>query len=412
MELFVATRQTQKGDATMNYRKNTKNDDQLSILGYGCMRFPTKGNAIDEIAAEKLVISAIEQGVNYFDTAYIYHFGKSEGFLGKVLAKGYRDAVKIATKLPPYMVRTAADIDKIFNTQLQRLQTDRIDYYLMHMLSDLETWERLKSLGIESWIEAKKKSGEIINLGFSYHGGKNEFIRIIDSYPWDFCQIQYNFLDENNQAGKSGLQYAASKGIPVMVMEPLRGGKIVNHLPKEVNEIWSGATPKRTPVDWALRWIWNHKEVTLLLSGMGTHEQIDQNVRTASESEAEALTQEELGLFDEVKAILKSKTKVDCTACGYCLPCPSGVDIPTCFAQYNDKYLIGKSGAKMKYMQNTGGFSSKPSYASLCVECGKCEKHCPQNIQIINSLKDVKREMEGPILVPLLKVVKKVMRMK
>lgn len=396
----------------MNYRTNIKNGDQLSTLGYGCMRFPTKGNSIDEKAAEKLIISAIEQGVNYFDTAYIYHFGKSESFLGKVLAKGYRDLVKIATKLPPYMVRTSADMDKIFNTQLERLQTDRVDYYLIHMLSDLETWERLKSLGIEKWIEEKKTSGKIINLGFSYHGGKNEFLQIIDSYPWDFCQIQYNFLDEYNQAGKSGLQYAASKGIPVFVMEPLRGGKIVNHLPKEVNGIWADAEPKRTPVDWALRWIWNHSEVTLLLSGMGNHEQIDQNVITASESEVGALSEYELGLFDRVKEILKSKTKVDCTACNYCMPCPSGVDIPTCFAQYNDKYLIGKSGARIKYLQNTGAFSAKPSYASLCIECGKCEKHCPQNIAIIKSLKDVKREMEGLLLIPVVKVAKKVMKMK
>lgn len=397
----------------MNYRTNSKNGDQLSILGYGCMRFPTKGNSIDEKEAEKLIVSAIEKGINYFDTAYIYHFGKSEGFLGKVLAKGYRDQVKIATKLPPYLVRAAGDMDKIFNIQLERLQTNRIDYYLIHMLSDLETWERLKALGIEAWIADKKKSGQIINIGFSYHGGKNEFIRILDNYPWEFCQIQYNFLDENNQAGKSGMQYAASKGIPVIVMEPLRGGKIVSHLPKEVHEIWAGEknTP-RTPVDWALRWIWNHEEATLLLSGMGTQDQIAENVKTASESRANALTEQELGLFERVKEILKSKTKVDCTACGYCLPCPAGVDIPTCFSQYNEKYLMGKSGSKTKYMQNTGAFSAKPSYASLCVECGKCEKHCPQNIEIIKNLKNVKREMEGPVLIKVVKLAKKMMRIK
>ncbi|MBC7961284.1 MAG: aldo/keto reductase, partial [Vallitaleaceae bacterium] len=354
----------------MNYRVNPKNGEQLSILGYGCMRFPTKGNSVDEKETEKQIISAIEQGVNYFDTAYIYHFGKSESVLGKILAKGYRDRVKIATKLPPYMVRTAADMDKIFYTQLERLQTDRVDYYLMHMLSDLETWNRLKSLGIENWIKDKKQKGQIINLGFSYHGGKSEFLGLINDYPWDFCQIQYNFLDENNQAGKSGLEYAASKGIPVIVMEPLRGGKIINHLPKEVNDIWEDAEPKRTPVDWALRWIWNHPEVTLLLSGMSTQEQIDENVKTASESEPNALTEAELNLFVRVKAILRSKIKVECTACGYCMPCPSGVDIPTCFSQYNEKYLI-KGSSRMKYFQNTGAFSAKPSYASLCTQCGK-----------------------------------------
>lgn len=394
----------------MKYRINTKNGDELSILGFGCMRFPTKGNAIDEVAAEQLIVSAIEQGVNYFDTAYIYHRGKSESFLGKVLAKGYRDQVKIATKLAHYMIRTSADIEKMFATQLERLQTDRIDYYLIHMLCDLEAWDRLKALGIEEWIAEKKAKGKIINIGFSYHGGKSEFIKLIDAYPWEFCQIQYNFLDENNQAGKSGLLYATEKKIPVFVMEPLRGGKIINRLPEEVSTIWDRATPKRTPADWALRWVWNHSEVTLLLSGMGASQQLDENVRSASEAEPNALLPQELELFNKVKAILKSKTKVDCTACGYCMPCPQGVDIPTCFSQYNDRYLIGKKGSKAKYMQNTGAYSIKPSYASLCIECGKCEKHCPQHIEIIKSLKDVKKEMEG-IAIPILKLIKKIMRM-
>lgn len=396
----------------MNYRINPKNGDKLSVLGYGCLRFPTKGNSIDEEAAEKIIVSAIEQGINYFDTAYIYHFGKSEGFLGKVLAKGYRDRVKLATKLPPYMVKKTADIDKIFYNQLSRLQTDHIDYYLMHMLSDLETWERLKSLGIEKWIEDKKKSGEIINIGFSYHGGKSEFIRIIDSYPWDFCQIQYNFMDINNQAGRSGLEYAASKGIPVIIMEPLRGGKIVNNLPEEVNKIWEKATPKRTPADWALRWIWNHPEVLVVLSGMSTSKQLDENVITASDAQANAFTEYELGLFDEVTKILKSKTKVDCTACGYCMPCPSGVDIPTCFSQLNDKFLINKKGSKMKYMQNTGAFAAKPSYAALCIKCGKCEQHCPQNIDIRNKLDLVRKELEGPLFKPMTAIIRKVIHVK
>lgn len=392
----------------MNYRINPKNGDKLSILGYGCMRFPTKGNAIDEIEAERHLLSAIERGVNYFDTAYIYHRGKSESFLGKVLAKGYRDQVKIATKLAHYMIRTSADIEKMFATQLERLQTDRIDYYLIHMLCDLEAWERLKAFGIEEWIADKKAKGQIINIGFSYHGGKSEFQKLVDAYPWEFCQIQYNFLDENNQAGRNGLEYATQKGIPVFVMEPLRGGKIINRLPKEVNTIWETATPKRTPADWALRWVWNHPEVTLLLSGMSTEEQVDENIKTASDADANAFTNYELELFDQVRAILKSKTKVDCTACGYCMPCPHGVDIPTCFSQYNDRYLIGKKGSKLKYMQNTGAYSKKPSYASLCVGCGKCEQHCPQNIEIINELKNVKKEMEG--LIPVVKFIKKIMR--
>ena len=240
----------------MNYRINNKNNDKLSILGFGCMRFPTKRNSIDETRAEAMIKSAIEQGVNYFDTAYVYHMGKSESMLGKVLAKGYRDKVKIATKLPIFLVKSEADMDKIFSKQLKRLQTDRIDYYLMHMLSDVGTWERLKSIGIEKWIDDKKKNGQIINVGFSFHGTKDQFVKLVDIYDWDFCQVQYNYLDENNQAGTSGFNYAAAKGLPIIVMEPLRGGKIVRKLPAEVNAIRSAAEPKRTAADWALRWVW------------------------------------------------------------------------------------------------------------------------------------------------------------
>ena len=308
----------------MQYRLNKKNGDKLSILGFGCMRYPKKGSSIDVARTEALIISAIENGVNYFDTAYVYMRGKSESILGDVLAKGYRDRVKIATKIPPFLVKKNADLDKIFLTELERLKTDRIDYYLIHMLSDVEMWERLKGLGILEWIEEKKKSGQIINIGFSYHGGPQGFVKIIDSFDWDFCQIQYNYLDEYNQAGKSGLMHAASKGIPVMIMEPLRGGKIVDGLPKEVRHLWENATPKRSVAEWALRWVWNHPEVTLLLSGMNAESQLEENVRIASDVSENSLSQEELKLFDEAKQILSEKMKVNCTACGYCMPCPYG----------------------------------------------------------------------------------------
>ncbi len=386
----------------MKTRINIKNNESLSILGYGCMRLPKKGNAIDEEESEKLIISAIERGVNYFDTAYVYQNGKSEIVLGKILAKGYRDRVNIATKIPPFMVRKPADFDKIFNIQLQRLQTNRIDYYLIHMLMDEATWERLKGLGVLEWIAQKKANGQIHNLGFSFHGTKQEFVKIIDAYAWDFCQMQYNFIDEFNQAGKSGLLHAASKGIPVIVMEPLRGGKIVFGLPKEVDAIWKKMTPQRTVVDWALRWVWDQPQVLLLLSGMSAQNQVDENIRIAEVAEANSLSPQELALFEQARDIIREKTKVSCTACGYCMPCPHGVDIPAVFSAYNDKYLNNKGfGATFTYMQNTGALTKHPAYASLCQSCHACEPHCPQSIMISDRMKEVKKDLEGPFFKPM-----------
>ncbi len=396
----------------LNYRKNEKNGELLSILGYGCMRFPKKGNAIDEERTEKQVISAIEQGVNYFDTAYVYQNGKSELMLGKILAKGYREKVKIATKLPPFFVKKTSDFDKILNVSLERLQTSYIDYYLIHMLMDVASWERLVKLGVIEWIAAKKKEGKIINLGFSFHGTKNEFVKIVDAYDWDFCQIQYNFVDEFNQAGKSGMEYAASKGIPVFAMEPLRGGKIVNALPAEVDDIWKNMKPARTVADWSLRWVWNHPEVTLLLSGMNTEEQLEENIRIASSVQANELTEDELAIFDKARELIRQKTKVNCTACGYCMPCPAGVDIPACFASYNDQYFNKGFASKFHYIQNTGAMTTTPAYASLCIGCKKCEQHCPQSIKISERMKEVSHEMEGRLFKPIIGLGKLLMRMK
>ncbi len=394
----------------MNYRKNSKNGDDLSILGFGCMHFPTKRNAVDEERTEALIISAIKQGVNYFDTAYIYHMGRSESILGNILSKGYRDQVKIATKLPHYLVKNGADIERIFNKQLQRLKTDHIDYYLIHMLSDTGTWEGLKKIGIEKWIENKKKSGQIINIGFSFHGIKDQFIQLVDSYNWDFCQIQYNYLDELNQAGTEGLKYAASKGLPVIVMEPLRGGRIVNCLPKEVNQIWENAQPKRSIAEWALRWVWNHPEVTVVLSGMSNEAQVAENIGIASNVRPNEFTQKEFELFDKAKKILNRDIKVNCTGCGYCIPCPAGVDIPTCFSVYNEKYTLKPTGIIKNYIMNTGAMTSHPAYASLCKKCGKCETHCPQNIPIREKLNEVSKEMEGTFFKPIVSIGKKFMK--
>ncbi len=276
---------------------NPKNGDSLSVLGFGCMRFPTKGNSIDEPRTIDMIHDAVEKGVNYFDTAYFYHGGKSESMLGKALSGGYRERVKVATKLPPFLVKNLDGAKKIMSTQLSKLQTDYIDYYLLHMLTDKPMFDRLVSLGIMEWLEELKTDGTIKNIGFSFHGGKTDFELIVKAYPWDFCQIQYNYLDENNQATKSGLLLAASLGIPVIVMEPLRGGKLVNNLPKEVIQTFKSYNSERTPAEWALRWIWNHPEVNVVLSGMSTEEQMNENIMIASDARENSLTEEENKIF-------------------------------------------------------------------------------------------------------------------
>jgi predicted aldo/keto reductase-like oxidoreductase len=391
-------------------RRNVKNGDELSILGFGCMRFPTKGAGIDEPRAIAMIRDSIEKGVNYFDTAYFYHGGKSESLLGEALSGGYRERVKIATKLPPFMVKNLEGAKKIFATQLTKLKTSYIDYYLLHMLSDKVTFDRMVSIGVIQWLEELKKEGKIKNLGFSFHGSKADFEEIIQAYPWDFCQIQYNYMDENTQATKSGLQLAHSFGIPVVIMEPLRGGRLVNNLPEEVIQEFKRYDEKRSPAEWALRWIWNHPEVNVVLSGMSTEAQTEENIQIASDARANSLSEKELEIFENVKAILHEKTKIPCTACGYCMPCPSGVNIPGCFSAYNDKYLLKGKRSRWKYMQALGVMSKKPSYASVCIECGKCEKHCPQNIAIRKELRTVKREMEGILYRPAVKIARKILK--
>jgi len=398
-------------------RKNVKNLDELSILGFGCMRFPTQGGNIDEPRATAMLHDAIEKGVNYFDTAYIYHGGKSESFLGKALSGGLREKVYIATKLPPYMVKKLENAKKIFSTQLERLQTNYIDYYLLHMLTDKPMFDRLEALGVMTWLEELKEKGIIKNIGFSFHGSKTDFELILKAYAWDFCQIQYNYMDENNQATKSGLELAGTMGIPVIIMEPLRGGKLVNNLPEEVKKAFAdyremNSPETRSPAEWALRWVWNHPQVTVLLSGMSDEAQVAENIRIASEVEAEALGSEELAIFDKVKKIMYEKTKIPCTACGYCMPCPAGVNIPGCFSSYNDKYLLADKMARFKYMQTLGALSVRPANASQCKECGKCEAHCPQNIQIRVQLKQISKEMEGIFYKPVVGLVRRFLRIR
>lgn len=386
----------------MIYRTNPRNKEQLSQLGFGCMRFNK-----DDREVEKQIAYAVENGVNYFDTAYAYP--NSEERLGRVLAAGgYRDKVSIATKMPTYLINKPGGFDQMFYTQLKRLQTDHIDYYLMHMLSNVGEWERVCNLGILDFIDQKKKNGQIRNLGFSYHGGLREFKDLIDIYDWDFCMIQFNYLDENNQAGKSGLEYAASKGLPVMIMEPLRGGKLVNKLPKEAMKIWEHTSLKRSPAEWALRWVWNHPAVTTVLSGMNSMEMVEENIRIASEAKADDLSSADLALYEQVRNIILGKETVPCTGCNYCMPCPQGVDIPMCFTCYNDKKSGIESGMSAEFFYIQRAYNHQ---ASLCIECGKCEKHCPQGIAIRKELKKVKTELEGPLYRPVRYIAKKIMKL-
>ncbi|MBM7561526.1 aldo/keto reductase [Fusibacter tunisiensis] len=394
----------------MKYRVVEKSGDKISILGYGGMRFSTKGGLIDEAKATTQLRNAIDQGVNYVDTAYFYHGGQSETFIGKALQDGYREKVYIATKLPPWLVQTEADMHKIFETQRKRLQTDVIDYYLLHALNS-ENWEKFLKLDVLSFLAELKASGKIRNVGFSFHGDRDNFVEIIDAYDWDFCQIQYNFLDVNNQAGTYGLKYAADRGIAVMVMEPLRGGSLVSKLPDGIQKLYKSHEVSRTPAEWALKWIWNQAEVTCVLSGMNEDAHIQANIAYASEMEAGHFADAENNLMDQARAIYLSLQKVPCTGCQYCMPCPFGVDIPRCFDLYNSKHLIQQKTRTFYWMQ-LGGMNGKPSYASLCQNCGKCLDHCPQQIDIPTELKAVAKDMEGVLMKPFLKAGRFFLRLK
>ncbi len=376
----------------MNYRKDKYGND-ISILGYGCMRFTQTAGKIDLDKAEKEIMTAYQAGVNYYDTAYIYP--GSEVALGKILAKNkIRDKVNIATKLPHYLIKSVESMEKTFQEQLNRLQTDYIDYYLMHMLTDVDTWESLKQIGILEWLEEKKNSGAIRQVGFSYHGHSEMFCKLIDAYDWDFTQIQYNYLDENTQAGRKGLYYASEKGIPVIIMEPLRGGRLADKLPEDAVQVMKRHTIQRTPVQWALRWLWNQPEVTCVLSGMNSVDMVEDNVQTASTVEVGEFTEAEDEMLKDVVKAIHSKMKVGCTGCGYCMPCPKNVDIPGTFALYNNSYTDRKKSAE-EYLLCTA-LRKTSSAASNCVECGKCEKHCPQQIEIRKELKNAKKRLETP----------------
>lgn len=382
----------------MLYRTMPKNGDSLSILGFGCMRLPMIEGKIDAPRAIAQIRGAIDRGVTYVDTAWPYHGGESEPLLGRALRDGYRERVKIATKLPSWLVSSRQDMDRYLDAQLERLGVDRIDYYLVHAL-DGALWDSVAGYGVRDFLDQAKRDGRIANAGFSFHGFTEDFRRIVDAYDWVFCQIQYNFLDQAFQAGTEGLRYAASKNMGVIVMEPLRGGNLgLPTPPPAVAALWDEAATERTPVAWALRWVWNHPEVTVVLSGMNEEAHIDQNLAIAEQARPGSLTGAELALVDRVARTYKELMAVGCTGCGYCLPCPMGVQIPKCFDIYNKMHMFGNADvAKFRYAVSTGGVvgTGEPGFASQCVACGNCLEKCPQHIAIPDVLEKVVAELEG-----------------
>lgn len=387
----------------MLYRKLGKSDCTVSILGFGGMRLPIRNGsnsaadifdpskAIDEEGATKMIQYAIDEEVNYFDTAYPYHGGKSETFLGGAL-KGYRDRIMLATKLPAWLVNRREDFDRFLDEQLRKLDTTYLDVYLLHGLNR-QVWTKMNQLSVLEFLDQIRADDRARYVGFSFHDDVKIFKEIVDSYDWTLCQIQYNYFDEHYQAGKEGLTYAASKGLGVVVMEPLRGGKLTDRIPDEVQAIWDSAEEKRTPAEWALRWVWNHPEVSTILSGMSTMSQVKENVKLANDGKPDSLSKKELSIIGQVKDTYKRMLKIDCTGCAYCMPCETGVNIPLNFSLYNDTFMF--KDAEINLLQYNEMLSPEQR-ASSCAECGECEKRCPQHIKIMDELKTVHQALLRP----------------
>lgn len=369
----------------MLYREITKDKVKVSQLGFGCMRFPVleKDNArIDEEKAIEMVRYAIDHGVNYIDTAYNYHGGNSEDLVKKALADGYREKVVIADKLPVWLTDTYEDFEAKLDEQLERLGTDTIDFYLLHSLYR-KTWDKIKELDVFSFLDEAKKKGKIKYAGFSFHDEYPVFEEILNSYDWDFCQIQLNYLDTEYQAGLKGLQAAYDKGISVVIMEPLKGGKL-SYVPKDIQEVFANAETKQTPSAWAFSYLWDRPEVSVVLSGMSTMEQVKENIETASRAGVGHFSQVEKDRIEEAKTIYKARVQVGCTSCEYCMPCPVGVNIPGNFELFNNAFVYE---LKEENQERYKKFQEEKKDASQCVECGNCEKICPQHLPVIEDLK-------------------------
>jgi predicted aldo/keto reductase-like oxidoreductase len=365
----------------MQYRTFGKLDWKPSALGFGAMRLPViDGDSaqIDEPQATRMLHYAIDHGVNYVDTAYGYHRENSEKFLGRALQDGYRQRIKLATKLPCWLVEVYEDFDKYLDEQRERLQTDHIDFYLLHALND-KSWPKMRDLKVLDWAETALADGRIGHLGFSFHADYEVFQDIIDTYNgWTFCQIQYNFMDEEHQAGTRGLEYAAEKGLAVVVMEPIRGGRLAISPPQPILDLWTTAPRQRTPAEWALQWVWNHPQVSVVLSGMSTMQHVQENVASAGRSGPGTLTQEELDLISRVRDKYRELSPIDCTGCEYCLPCPNGVNIPRIFEIFNEAIMYNEfRSARMMY-----SWLEEQARADVCEECGQCLELCPQGLPI------------------------------
>lgn len=390
----------------MQYREDKRSGNKLSVLGFGCMRFPYRLGAIDQEAVERLVLQAMDYGVNYFDTAYSYP--GSEEALGKVLAKhGIRESIHIASKLPHGKCKSIDDVERLFSTTCARLQTNYLDYYLIHNIVDFAQWQRLVDMGIEEWIQRKKAEGAIRSIGFSFHGSIEEFKKTLGAYDWDLVQIQYNYVNEHYQAGREGLEMAAERGVVVVIMEPLLGGKLATGLPETAKRAFALVEPERHPAEWGLRWLWNQPEVTVVLSGMNDPAQMDGNCRAAQDATPGCLSIDEQAAYEVVCEEFKKSYKVPCTGCNYCMPCPKGISIPACFAAYNTSYSIGWVTGMYSYLTTVGANSVDFHLASHCIECGTCKKKCPQHIDIPEELKAVRKRLQPAPLEPALNIYAK-----
>lgn len=373
----------------MQYTRFGKLDFNVSRFGVGCMRLPEEKTAdgkliINEEEAIKMIRHAIDQGVNYIDTAYPYHRGESEPLVGKALKDGYRGKVKLATKLPTWLTNSYEDFEKYLDEQLQRLQVDCIDFYLLHALST-ERWKKIKGNNVFKFLDEAKRKGKIKYAGFSFHDEVSLFKEIIDSYDWDMCQIMLNYLDRDYQAGVEGLHYAASKGIPVVIMEPLKGGKLTLNVPADIMDVWNSASVKRSPAEWAFRWLYNFPEVTVILSGVSSMDQLKENLDIFDRSKSNVMTDEDFSLVDKARDLYNSKIKIGCTECHYCESCPSQIPIPDIFSLYNDIYMFNNTEKSTQFYKRIMGANKD---ASKCAECGQCEGVCPQHLSIRELLKE------------------------
>lgn len=374
----------------MQKREMGKLGEEVSLLGFGCMRLPTlPSGEIDQEQAIALIRFGIDQGINYLDTAYGYHGGTSEALVGQAIKDGYREKVNIATKLPVWLLESEADCERLFSEQLARLEVDYVDYYLLHALNR-DYWYRSKKHKALEFITEAKKAGRIRHVGFSFHDELDVFKEIVDSYEWDFCQIQLNYMDEEYQAGLEGLNYAAERNLGVIVMEPLRGGRLVKNVPLEIENLFAKAPNDRSAAEWALRWVANFPEVSLILSGMGNLGEVQENIRVLNDAKPNSLSAAELTVVEKAKQFYLERVKVLCTDCKYCLPCPEDVDIPQVFAIYNNASIYNSFKNDKWQYEN---LQKKGHDGARCIACGQCESVCPQNIEIIEALALAHREL-------------------